>query len=206
MKEEDAIRATRWIDGEIKDSEVRDLLEAYPHLREERRAFRAMGDLLRRELEPEREVGSPGVFNRQILRRIEEEKERTFRNQAYRFFSWLTHSEWGLPLAASATLLCLLLFGFQMQEGGRFQSRVVHTFTPNPVHEASTQENGRAGVTVIELQGLAPVPETLQVMGYFPTASKEGPLMASTTYYEGDRPRLLLTMNAMGEPRLQSLR
>lgn len=206
MKDEDLFRVTRWIDGELTDQDIKDLLERDPSLVEEREAAREIGQTIRREFEAEREVPFPDMFNRQLFRRIDDERQKTVWSSASRFFSWITLSEWGLPLASSATLMMFLCVGLQFQGSRHFRSRVVHTFTPNPAHVAKTSESGAAGVTVISLQGLDPVPESTQVMGFFPTSSRKESLVAGTTYFEGKRPRLLLSLTQDGEPRLSRLR
>lgn len=206
MKDEDLFRVTRWIDGELTDQDISDLLQREPTLREQREAARGIGQRLRQEFDAEREVHFPEMFNRQILRRIEEEQKKTVWSDASRFFSWLTLSEWGLPVAASATLMLFLCAGLQFQGARHFRSRVVHTFTPNPAHAAQTKEIGRAGVAVISVQGLEPVPGSTQVMGFFPTQSRPDALAEATTFLEGEQPRLLLSLNQNGEPRLTRLR
>lgn len=206
MKEEDVLRVTRWIDGELKDSEVRDLLEDHPSIEEDRHAAMEIRQRIRQEMTSESDVPFPDLFNRQILKRIEDERRGTFRNRIHSFLPWLTISGWGLPLAASATLLGLLVTGIQLQRPQPVHSKVVHTFTPNPAHIAKTREIGKVRATLIDIEGLAPLPETDQVMGYFPTESREETLMAATTYFEDGSPRLLLSMSDLGEPRLQRLR
>lgn len=199
-------RVTRWIDGELEEHEIKKMLEADPSLKEEVEATKALGDLLRSHIASERRVPLPGMFNHQILRKIEGEGEKSFWSWGSRFFSWMTLSEWGLPVAASAALLALFGIGLHVDTAGHFRSRVVHTFAPNPAHGVETRQNDETALTVITLQGLEPLSETTQVMGYFPTNSSREPLLATTTFYEGEKPPLLLAMNARGEPQLRSLR
>lgn len=201
MKDEE--RVTRWIDGQLKNSEIKDLLEANPSLQDERHAMRKLGQMVREEIPPERDVPFPELFNRQVMKRIEEEKEKTLANRLHHFFFWLTTSDWGLPMASAATLVVLFGVGLQVQKARHFGSKVVHTFTPNPAHVAKAQENQKAGVTVISLQGLTPLPESAQILGYLPTKSNRERLMATTTFYEGKAPLVRLSMNTRGEPRLQ---
>lgn len=207
MKDEaDVIRVTRWMDGELRDEEIGDLLAEAPDLADQRHAMVEMGNLVREQFPPEMEVPFAEGFNRQVLRRIEEEQERSLEGKVVRLFSGVSASEWALPVAAAAALLLLLVAGLQLDRGGDFRSRVVHTYTPNPSHAAQTQAHERTGVTVIDLAGLAPIPATEQVMGYFPAGSREEPLLARTIYYDEDqRPLLVLTHTDAGEPRLRSL-
>jgi len=207
MKDDpDVIRITKWIDGELNDTQIDDLSEELTELESDRQAIREMGEAIREQFPPEMEVPFGEIFNRQILRRIEEERKKTISARIHAFFSWMTTSEWALPATAATALVVLLLVGTRFQGGDSFGSRVVHTFTPNPAHAATTVEHRRAGVTVVDLKGLEPLPASEQVVGYVPVRSSEDVRMAKTIFYdEKDRPLLVLTTDASGEPHLEWL-
>ena len=59
LNDEDEQRITRWIDGELSDNDVADLLSAHPELADEKKNASALGDLLRQELQPDREADVP---------------------------------------------------------------------------------------------------------------------------------------------------
>lgn len=170
MKPDDEQRITRWIDGELDDADVENLLAEYPELRQEKAAAREMRDLLRSELETGDKIPFPDFFNRQIQKHIEEEQELEARKKAYQaipekdFFSWFVFSR---NMAAAALLVLLGVFigkaFFDSRAGG---SQIVDTYTPDPSVQAVQYFNSDANATVLELKGLEAIPADSPITGH----------------------------------------
>ena len=73
MKSEEEEKITQWIDGELDDDQVRDLLDAHPELNDLKSSTNKAGNLLRQELPLEEKLPYPDFFNHRIQQRLSEE-------------------------------------------------------------------------------------------------------------------------------------
>lgn len=168
---DDEIRLTRWLDGELKDEEVKDLIARDPELIALRQDIDRIGGSLREIFPTAEEPPFPELFNKQILRKIEELPVNRWQ-AAWRLFreslgDWWNESQWALPATASALLL-VGLAAVTGAAGSRVShSEVVHTYAPHPQHSVTTEFVRRAQATVIVLDGLEAVPDDHRIIGYF---------------------------------------
>ena len=193
MNPKDEERITRWIDGELDESEVEDLLAAHPELREAREAALETGRLLRKELETGDRIPFPDFFNRQVQRHIEDEQALEERKKAYaeipeaNFFSWFNFSR---NLAGAALLVLIGVFiGKAFFDSRRLGSEIVYTYAPDPSVTATMDYNADANATVLLLDGLSAIPAAREITGhrtagYIP---RSGGLVP--TLYSADNPR-----------------
>ena len=61
MKPAEEEKLTQWIDGELSDDQVRDLLDAHPELSDLKNSASRTGNLLRQELQTYRDRVLPAV-------------------------------------------------------------------------------------------------------------------------------------------------
>ena len=206
MKPEDEEKITRWMDGELTDADVEDLLAAHPELNREKTAAQEMGDLLRRELEDGEDIPFPDFFNRQIQRHIEEEQELEERKKAYEgmpeesFFSWFTFSR---NIAAAALLVLLGVFiGKAFFDSRTGASQIVNTYTPDPAVTATMYDSKPANATVLVLEGLSAIPSETPITGH-QTASympDSGGLVPTLYSVNGTGPALVLVKDEQEIP------
>ena len=170
MNPNDEEKITRWIDGELDESEVADLLEAHPELREAKEAALETGRLLRNELESGDKIPFPDFFNRQVLRHIEDEQALAERKKAYEdvpeatFFSWFSFTR---NFAGAALLILIGVFigkAFHDSQGGG--SEIVYTYAPDPSVTATMAYNEDANATVLLLNGLNAIPSAREITGH----------------------------------------
>lgn len=160
MKPSEQERLTRWVDGELTDDDVRDLLEAHPEMKNAREDSHRIGDLLRSEIKPEEKVPHADFFNHQIQRRIESvEPERTtgWRDELT-LFPLFTRFRLISGFGFTAVFLGLIAFGLGTPPADR--SEVVMTYTPVPGATATTEYHRGAAATVIRIAGIDDVRES----------------------------------------------
>lgn len=206
MKESDQHRVTRWIDGELTDEDIRDLLELHPELHEEKDAAHRVGDLLRQELPADAEVPNAEFFNDSILREAIEEEPYPQGGPA-QMFPIFERMKWIALAGCAAMVLALCGIGINAwNTAADGRNEIISAYTPNPNHEASVEYNGAADATVMTLSGLDAVPQSNVVIGFFPKTSETNRALASTTYYTEDgEPILVLTVNAFGLPTIRPI-
>ncbi len=186
---DDEIRLTKWFDGELDDDEVADLLARDHGFFDERGEVREIGEFvrLRGRLpgDPEESVEPPfpELFNRRILRRIEEEPRNAW-VETWRLFrssldDWMGESQWALPVASAALLVAGLVVVTGWESGRVPHSEIVHTYAPHRQHSVKAEFSKRAEAMVISLEGLEPIPETEVVTGYFRDGSEQGLAVAA---------------------------
>lgn len=169
----DEERITRWIDGELEDAEVEDLLAANPELRGAKAKAGELGNLLRKELDNGEKIPYPDFFNHQLMKHIEDEDQAAAAAgagpEAYRdlpsgaFFPFLRLSR---KLAAYGFLLVLAGFiAWVVFSPGATGSQIVSTYTPNPDIEAKTFYSDEAEATVLLLEGLTEIPAQQEIRG-----------------------------------------
>jgi hypothetical protein len=176
---DDEIRLTRWLDGELGEPEVRDLIERDPELVALRQDMERIGVSLREIFPPAEEPPFPELFNKQILRKIEELPANRWQ-AAWRLFreslaDWMNESQWALPASASALLVVGLAVVTAAGSSRIAHSEVVHTYAPHPEHSVSTDFVRRAQATVIVLEGLEAVPDDHRITGFFRSGTETGP-------------------------------
>ena len=159
MKPSEQERLTRWIDGELTDDEVGDLLEAYPEMKTAKAESERIGELLRAEVDSEEKIPHGDFFNHQIRHRIEElEEERTtgWRDEL-QVFPWFTRFRIISGFGFAAVVVGLIAFGLSTPPADR--SEVVMTYTPVPGATATAEYHRGAEATVIRLSGIDDVRE-----------------------------------------------
>ncbi|MFT5467262.1 MAG: hypothetical protein ACI8UO_002366 [Verrucomicrobiales bacterium] len=208
MKESDQHRVTRWIDGELTDDEVRDLLEQHPELLVEKTEALRLGEQLRQELPAEEEIPHPDFFNHQIEQEIQGDHPESMPAQLFPVFQRMKWTAF-----AGAIVMVVLLCGMGMGWfGGKDaaipgdRTEIVSVYAPDPNHEATVSWSKDAEATVMTISGLEPVSGTTQIAGYFPDSSTRNPGLASTTFFaENGEPLLVLTISSLGLPSIRPI-
>ncbi len=168
MKPNEEEMLTQWIDGELDDAEVAELLEAHPEWKDAKAEAQRVGNLLRSEMKAEEAVPYPDFFNHQIRKRILEEEEEAatepagWKEQAA-LFPWFTRFR-----LISGTAFVALLVGFvaMVATSPTGHTEIVSTYTPNPGVTASMEYSDSAKAMVIRLDGLDEIPATQEVAGF----------------------------------------
>ena len=208
MKESDQHRVTRWIDGELADDDVRDLLQEYPELLDDKREALQLGALLRQELPAEEEIPHADFFNHQIESQVMDEDPYPSTEPA-KLFPIFERMKWTALAGAIAMVVLLCGLGMGWFGGGEVpadRSEIVSVYTPNPAHNTSVEWSSDADATLIKIGGLNPVPMGDRVAGFFPSTSERNDGLASTTYFSKDgRPVLVLTLSPLGLPRIRTI-
>ncbi len=172
MNQSDETRICRWIDGELREEDIRDLLDADPSIYELRESAADLGQLLRAEYRRP-ELPYADFFNSRILRHIEEEREEADAGveriviRVPRLVTALFANQGLIPGLAFAAVLLLALgtFLFGGNPGSR-HSQVVHTFAPDPGTSVKATYNGRAGASVITIDGISPLERDASLFTY----------------------------------------
>ena len=170
-------RITRWIDGELDDDAVADLLSAHPGLAEEKKSCpTSFGGLLHSELAPDREKDVPyaDFFSHRIRQRILEDDEEEMPSgdesvslkEEAEYLPLFTRMRWTAGLAFVAMLVGIVGYNL-MTSPSAVGSEVVSTYTPDPMVTATTRYDSDAEATVIELDGLAEIPVDHSIAGVF---------------------------------------
>ena len=216
---DDEARITRWIDGELDDEAVADLLSAHPDLVEEKNRALELGDLLHRELAPEREAEVPyaDFFSHRVRQRIldgEQDEEdaqaserATLRDEA-EYLPLFTRLRHAAGLAFVVMLVGILTYAwFSPSTTPPFGSEVVSTYAPDPSVTATTRYDSEAEATVIELEGLAEIPVAQSIAGVFPGSYQPCGEFGRTilTNPANGHPLLALAIDASGRPEITPL-
>ena len=210
MKASEEELITRWIDGELEDADVRELLEKYPELRKEKARADEMREMLQKELETGEKIPYPDFFNHQIRRRIEEEKTAVSTSKDYeemsekQLFPWFTLSR---NVAALALLVLVGIFiavaYFDVRDHG---TKIVSTYTPSPGVEATAFYSDQANASVLMLDGLKELPASYEIKGqqamsYDPSADGS----SITLYSKNRHPVLVLIMDRFQVPSIYEI-
>lgn len=213
MTPEDEQRITRWIDGELDDGEVADLLEAHPELADEKIEAGALGDLLRTELGPDREADVPyaDFFSHRVHQRIaegdlgEDESDASdgvgLREEA-QILPLFTRLRFAAGLAFVLMLVSIVGYAMFTSSPPAFGSEVVSTYTPDPSVTATTRYSSEAEATIIELDGLAEVPAEKEIAGVSPNSHQPTADSSRTVLTDSSdgHPLLALAIDADGRP------
>lgn len=165
----DEDRLTRWIDGELSDADVSDLLEADPSLMALKTEANAIGADLRQEFNAEEKVPYGDFFNHQIRERIQEEDSTndapvTWREEA-QVLPIFTKMRTAFGLAFLAMVAGILGFTMLQANRGLNDTQVVRAFAPDSSVTAMAIWNDAAGATVLTLDGLKPIDTAQTVAG-----------------------------------------
>lgn len=202
MNAEEEKKLTLWIDGELDDEQVRDLLDAHPELIELKKSADETGSLLRQGLPIEENLPYPDFFNHRIQQRLLEEDEVESKSPAINmkeeasYFPLFTRSRLFAGLAFAALAIGLIVNSFISPDASTAiaRSEVIGTYTPNPNVIASSHYNAEAGATIIQLDGLEEIPADIQVSGIFPRSYQPDATVASTTLRSRDTNEALVIL------------
>ena len=216
---EDQQRITRWIDGELADDDVADLLSTHPELAEEKSRAHQLGDLLHRELAPEREAEVPygDFFSHRVRQRILEDDEgesatategATLKDEAT-YLPLFTKMRYAAGLAFVLLLASIIGYAmFTSSTGSAYGSEVVSTYPPDPAVTATTRYDSEAEATVIELEGLAEIPVNQSIAGVFPGSYQPCGDFGRTILTDpaNGHPLLALAIDSSGRPEITALK
>ena len=218
MKPTDEERITRWIDGELSDSDVADLLSADPELTTAKREAGELGELLRQELKPERSADVPHAdfFSHRLRERIVEEANTgssdasaglSLREEA-RILPLVTRMRFAAGMAFVLMLAAMIGHAVWTTSSSAAGSEVVSTYTPDPDVVATTRYSSEAEATVIVLEGVAEVPTGQSIAGVFPDSYQPCGDFGRTvlTDHSNGHPLLALAIDANGRPEFTALR
>ena len=183
---DDEIRLTKWFDGELRNDEISDLLAKYPDLHKQRAEMNELGGLVRLsgnlDCEP-CEPPFPELFNRQVLRRIQETPATQLSAWLEMARDWFSGSQWAVPATAMVALTAILVSGTRFGSDGVGHSEVLHTFVPHPEHSASSEYLPLARSTVIRLEGLQALAASDSITGFLPHDRSDVSSLASAVVY-----------------------
>lgn len=217
MKTTDEERITRWIDGELGDSEVADLLAADPELVSAKGEAAELGELLRQQLKPDRSADVPHAdfFSHRLRERIVEEANAdssgasggvSLREEA-QILPLFTRMRFVAGLAFVAMLAAMIGHAILTTSSTAIGSEVVSTYTPDPGVVATTRYSDEAGATVIVLEGVDEVPTGQSIAGIFPNSYQPCGDFGRTvlTDHNSGHPLLALAIDANGRPEFTAL-
>jgi negative regulator of sigma E activity len=207
MNSSDEEKLTQWIDGEIDDAEVEELLAANPELRAEKEAARSLGKLLKGELKGGEEIPFPEFFNRQVHRFIEEERKIEEQQAAYAdatektLFPWFHF--WRNAAAAALLVLLGVFIGVAFFDSRETGSRIVSTYTPDPGVAAKLFYHDDAKATVLLLDGLQAIPASHEITGHQTANYRPGPgNYFSALFSTANEPALVLVKDGADIPHI----
>lgn len=212
MKPEEEEKLTQWIDGNLDDDQVRDLLNAHPELADLKKSAADTGNLLRQELPLEEDLPYPDFFNHRIQQRLMEEKAETetptvsLKEEA-QYLPLFTRSRLFAGIAFAALAIGLIvhsIIGPNTADSG-VRTEIVGTYTPNPQVVASSHFNAEAGATIIQLEGLEEIPADMEISGIFPRSYEPDAALAATTLRSRDtnEPLVVLENDHYGRPNIR---
>jgi hypothetical protein len=162
---------TRWIDGQLSPPEqeiVERALAEEPLLAREKDSAERLGGLLRQHLPAQLEPASPEFFTSRIMEEIQSVPTvptmAPAEGRRSGLMSWLK-MPWFAPLA-SAAVVALLFLAANGRQSGEVPLDVARVYTPDPHVVASSYYSEEAGATVIDLKGLAAVPDDREIRAY----------------------------------------
>lgn len=212
MKPEEEEKITQWIDGELADEQVRDLLESHPELAGLKKSAAETGQVLRQGLPLEENLPYPDFFNHRIRQRLEEENAESIQSpvslgEEARILPWFTRSRLFAGLAFSAMAIGLIVYSVVGPAPVGFSERteIVGTYTPNPDVLASSHFDKEAQATIIHLDGLEEIPADMEISGIFPRSYQPDAALAATTLLskETNEPLLILENDRYGRPNIR---
>ncbi|MFN0078210.1 MAG: anti-sigma factor family protein [Prosthecobacter sp.] len=199
---------TRWLDGEINESErasFEERLKHDPALAKEAQELRALSATLRSHLSAEIKMPHADFFNSQIQVRISQMEADEPRSKQSAALDWATLLHWLRQpwfAAAGAVALAVLSFVlFRPASDAPTKSTILSSYTPNTHVRAHTFHDEAADATVLMLDGLDAVPAKKKISGISAQRSEIETEFASTTLYDATGARLLMiSRDAVGTP------
>ena len=213
MKPEEEEKITKWIDGELDDDQVRDLLDAHPELSDLKNSVSKAGNLLRQELPLEEKLPYPDFFNHRIQQRLLEDDSEvdvpavSLREEA-QVLPWFTRSRLFAGFAFSVMAIGLIVHSVLGPDpaGSGIRTEVVGTYAPNPDGLASSHYDADANAIIIELEGLEEIPADMQISGIFPRSYQPDASLATTTTLRSrdtNEPIAILENDRYGRPSIR---
>ena len=199
---------TRWIDGELEGDELREFEQAAtddPQLRAAKAEAEELRTMLKSEL-AEHHLPNPDFFNSQIQRRISEEAAPAApakSNPGASILSWFRSP---FTLASAAAVLAIGLFVLSQPNGGSTpdHTSIASTYTPDKAIAASHFYSDEADATVIMLDGLAALPDSLELKGQNIVSADHG--TPGELYNENQQLAFVVFRGADSVPVLRSFR
>lgn len=214
MKTEEEEKLTRWIDGELEDDQVRDLLETHPELIELKKSATESSQLLRQELPLEETIPYPDFFNHRIQQRLQENEKTaaeptvTSLKEESQFLPFFTRSRLFAGLAFAALAVGLIVHSILGPDPieSSVHTEIVDTYTPNPNVIASSHYDSDAQATIILLEGLEEIPADIKVSGIFPRSYQPDAALATTTLRSKDNNKVLVILenDHYGRPNIRT--
>ncbi|MDB6136454.1 MAG: hypothetical protein JWM59_4697 [Verrucomicrobiales bacterium] len=216
---------TRWIDGQLSPEEQASmdrLLAVEPSLNLEKQSALQLGGLLRSHLPAALEPPSPDFFTSRIMDEIRSAPSTPVAknikakaaSSAPSFWTWLRRP-WLAPLISAAAVAVVFLAVDSRRPdagGGTPVADASRIYAPDPNVVAKAYFSNSADATVIDLEGLQPVPDDREIRA-FDLASAEPPAPGQPqVFYSAsgpDRAKPVLTVATGGSggaaPRLKDL-
>lgn len=212
MKPEEEEKITQWIDGNLDEDQVRELLSAHPELADLKKSAADTGNLLRQELPLEEDLPYSDFFNHRIQQRLMEEDAETETStvslkEEAQYLPLFTRSRLFAGVAFAVLAIGLIVhsvFGPNTVNSG-IHTEIVGTYTPNPKVIASSHFNADAGATIILLEGLEEIPSDMKISGIFPRSYQPDAALAATTLRSKDtnEPLVVLENDRYGRPNIR---
>jgi hypothetical protein len=211
MKPQDEERITRWIDGDLSDSDVEDLLAAHPELLDAKSQSKSLGNLLRKELDSGEKIPYADFFNHQLMKRIEDDAEAPASTPAEKealaeamFPRFMFFKKFAAFAAIGVAAVFAIILFVSVQDSG---SAIVSTYTPDPKLEAKTFFSDEANATVLLIEGLDEIPAQrevtgVQAVGYVPHDGASH----FTLYSTSQIPMLVLALDNARRPHIHELK
>ncbi|MES2708848.1 MAG: hypothetical protein V4726_19795 [Verrucomicrobiota bacterium] len=207
---------TRWIDGQLSPEEqvsVNRLLAGQPLLGREKQAALHLGGLLRTHLPSTLEPPSPDFFTSRIMDEIRASSSMPVAKNVKvpagtpSFWSWLK-KPWFAPLASAAAVAVVFaaLNGPHSNPSPSMETARIYAPDPNVVAKAFYSDSAEA--TVIDLQGLQPVPNDREIRAFDLASSEPAEPGQPQVFYAAsapDRAAVVLTSGTGQAPRLREL-
>ncbi|MGI9243754.1 MAG: hypothetical protein ACR2RV_23355 [Verrucomicrobiales bacterium] len=172
---------TRWIDGELEGEALRAFEAAAandPLLLDAKSEADRLRQLLQDDM-PAREIPNPEFFNSQIQRRISEESPAPATVAAPAGGGILSWFRSPFTLASAAAVVALGVFALSQGSDRGAATNAAHTsvastYTPDKQIGASHFYSDEAEATVIMLDGLAALPDSIELKGQNIVSADQG--------------------------------
>jgi anti-sigma factor RsiW len=204
---------TRWIDGELPPKEASLLNErasATPELLLQKESVSQLGELLRKHLPAKLEPPSPEFFTSSVMDEVTRDlpARPVTVARSSRVSSWLNflRTPWFAPLA-SAAVVAVAFLTWNHFTGGTGTGGVAQTqaYAPDPNVVATAYYSSDAEATVIDLQHLAPVPDSRDIRAFDVASVEPATPGEPWTFYaasDATRPAFVLSKDVRGAPRI----
>jgi hypothetical protein len=179
----------RWFDEHLTEAEREEfepLLREHPEWEGEREDYRKLRAALKESLPAEQDPPYTDFFHAHLARRIRHEREaavaRKHGDRSGIRASW----RWWLAPATAGAMLLAFFAGMQIGDPSKRMPPVasvpaVFTYTPLSSVEATAMEDAALGGTVIVLEGLDALPDSVDLFQTAGVATGEDRVLVSTT-------------------------